>query len=69
VLSAERPRGRLFSIGSDWVYRRRYVPVEEELEVISAVTRDDVTAVLAKYPPTRNLTLTIGPLEHVAAPE
>ena len=28
VLGSERPRGRLFAVGSDWVYRREYRPVE-----------------------------------------
>lgn len=61
VLSSERPRGRLFSVGSDWLYRREYRPVAEELATIAAVSLDDVSAVLAKYPLERNATITIGP--------
>ena len=46
VLSSERPRGRLFSVGSDWIYRREYRPVEEELATVAAITVDDAAAVL-----------------------
>jgi predicted Zn-dependent peptidase len=68
VLSSERPRGRLFVVGSDWVYRREYRPVAADLDEIAAVTRDDLAAVLAKYPLSRGTTVTIGPLETVAPP-
>ena len=26
VLSSERPRGRLFAVGNEWLYRRQYRP-------------------------------------------
>ena len=63
VLSSERPRGRLFAVGSDWVYRREYRGVKEELDVVAALTVDDVNAVLRKYPLDRNATITVGPPE------
>ena len=62
VLSSERPRGRLFAVGTDWVYRSEYRPVESELDVVAALTVDDLHAVLAKYPLTKPTTVTIGPL-------
>jgi len=61
VLGNERPKGRLFSVGNDWVVRRRYNSVREELDQINAVTLDDLHAVLRKYPLDQPLTLTIGP--------
>ena len=69
VLSSERPRGRLFTVGGDWVYRREYRPVEQELDAVAAITVDDVLGVLAHYPLTRGTTVTIGPLADVAPPE
>ncbi len=66
VLSSERPRGRLFPVGGDWVYRRRYHPIELDLEMISALTAADLQAVLAKYPLSRATTVTIGPLAELA---
>jgi len=69
VLPSERPRGRLFTLGFDWLYRREYCSVNDDLEIVAAISVDDVNAVLKKYPLTRNTTLTIGPLADVAAPE
>ena len=68
VLSAERPRGRLFALGNDWVYRGEYQPVEAELSAVAGVTVDDLAAVLAKYPLSRATTVTIGPLAEVPPP-
>jgi predicted Zn-dependent peptidase len=67
VLSSERPRGRLFALGTDWIYRGSYRPVEAELEAVAGVTLDELTAVLAKYPLSRATTVTIGPLRALAA--
>jgi len=63
VLSSERPRGRLFAVGSDWIYRRQYRPVEEDLAAVAAITVDNATAVLRKYPLERNMTISVGPAE------
>jgi predicted Zn-dependent peptidase len=69
VLSGERPRGRLFPVGGDWVYRREYRPVELELETFAAITVAEVNAVLRQYPLAKCTTLTIGPLEKVEQPK
>jgi predicted Zn-dependent peptidase len=69
VLGSERPRGRLFSVGSDWVYRREYRPVDQDLDEVAAITLDELAAVLAKYPLSRSTTVTIGPLADVPAPK
>jgi predicted Zn-dependent peptidase len=66
VLSSERPRGRLFAIGTDWVYRREYQPVESELDAVTALTADNLRGVLAKYPLVTSTVVTIGPLEEMA---
>jgi predicted Zn-dependent peptidase len=69
VLSGERPRGRLRAIGADWLYRREYRSVEDELNAVAAVTVDDVAAILAKYPLNDAATITIGPLKEVEEPK
>ncbi len=69
VLSGERPRGRLFSVGSDWIHRREYRSVRDELDAVAAVTVEDVAAVLSKHPLSRGTTVTIGPLAKVASPK
>ena len=68
VLSSERPRGRLFAVGNDWVYRREYHPLERELDAVAGVTVADLAAVLAKYPLTRATTVAIGPLAELPQP-
>jgi predicted Zn-dependent peptidase len=68
VLSSERPRGRLFTVGGNWMQRRDYRTVKADLEAIDAVTRDDLAAVLARYPLSFNTTLAIGPTTELTAP-
>jgi predicted Zn-dependent peptidase len=62
VLSSERPRSRLFNVGGNWLQRREYRSIADDLAVIDAVTLDDVHAVLARYPLARVSTVTVGPL-------
>jgi hypothetical protein len=66
--SGERPRGRLFAVGSEWVYRQDYKSIGDDLDSIAGITLDEVHAVLKKYPLSRCCTLTIGPLEKVLPP-
>jgi predicted Zn-dependent peptidase len=68
VLSSERPRGRLFPVGGDWVYRRQYRPIELEMQTFAGTSLAEVNAILQKYPLTKCTTLTIGPLEKVREP-
>ena len=63
VLGSERPRNRLFNVGGNWMQRREYRSVADDLASVDAVTLDDVHRVLAKYPLTRHSTVVIGPLE------
>ncbi len=69
VISSERPRGRLFSIGSDWLGRREYNSTQKDLDDIAAITVDDIRAVLRKYPLTRCTTLAVGPLRDLEEPK
>jgi predicted Zn-dependent peptidase len=63
VLGGERPRNRLFNVGGNWMQRREYRSVANDLATLDGVTLDEVHAVLAKYPLTRSTTATIGPLK------
>jgi predicted Zn-dependent peptidase len=65
VLSSERPRGRLFNLGSNWTYRREYRSVKDNLDAVDAVTLEQLAAVLAKYPLTVSTTVAVGPLAEV----
>jgi predicted Zn-dependent peptidase len=68
VLSGERPRGRLFVVGGDWVHRREYRSIRDDLDAVAAITADDVAAVLAKYPLSAGTTMIVGPLDEIAPP-
>jgi predicted Zn-dependent peptidase len=67
VLSGERPRGRLFAVGGDWIQRSEYRTIRNDLDDVAALGLDDVAAVLAKYDLTKNTTVTIGPLAELPA--
>ncbi|MEX0978313.1 MAG: pitrilysin family protein [Pirellulales bacterium] len=69
VLGSERPRGRLFTVGSNWTQRRQYRTVRDDLDAINAITRDDLMDVLARYPLSINTTLAIGPVTELTAPD
>lgn len=68
VLGSERPRGRLFSVGSNWIQRRTYRSVRDDVESVQAVSVDEIRTVLARYPLTRSASVVVGPLEHVQPP-
>ncbi|HWB10619.1 MAG TPA: pitrilysin family protein [Pirellulales bacterium] len=65
VLSSERPRGRLFNLGANWIYRHEYRSVKDDLEAIDRITLDEVNAVLSKYPLSKSTTVAIGPLKEL----
>jgi predicted Zn-dependent peptidase len=68
VLSSERPRNRLFSVGGNWVSQREYRSVQDDLASVDAVTVDAVEQVLEKYPLATNTTLAIGPAADLTPP-
>ncbi|MBN1909882.1 MAG: insulinase family protein [Pirellulales bacterium] len=69
VLSSERPRGRLFTVGNDWLGRREYRSVQDDLDTVTALTVDQVNAVCARYPLSRRTIVTIGPKANVVVGE
>jgi len=50
TLSGERPGDRMQRLGRNWMTRRAYLTLEEELSMIEAVTVEDVRATLARFP-------------------
>ncbi|MBI3839564.1 MAG: insulinase family protein [Planctomycetia bacterium] len=68
VLGSERPRSRLFSVGGNWMQRREYRTVQQDLQAIDAVSRDALVEVLARYPLSVSTTLAIGPATQLTAP-
>ncbi len=68
VLGSERPRGRLFTVGGNWMQRQEYHTVQHELQAIDAVSPQDLAQVLNRYPLSINTTLAIGPAAGLSAP-
>lgn len=66
VLGNERPRSRLFNVGGNWLQRREYRAVADDLQAVSDVTVEQVMAVLEKYPLSEHATASVGPLESIA---
>jgi len=68
VLRSERPSGRLFRVGANWISRGVYRAVRDELESFNSITAADVAAVLEKFPLSVCTTLAVGPLSEMAEP-
>ncbi len=63
TIKGELPMGRLTSVGFEWVYRGKYVPLAEDIAATFAVTGDYVRDVMARYDMTAATVLALGPLE------
>jgi predicted Zn-dependent peptidase len=61
VLASERPRDRLFAVGSDWLLRREHRTVEDDLAEVDRLTRDDINRFFKKYHLRLGTTVAIGP--------
>jgi len=68
VRSGERPKGRMFSVGSSWTYYEKYRSIDEELQDYEKVTLGDIRAVLERYPMHQLTTVALGPLENLEMP-
>ena len=64
VLSSERPRGRLFNVGSNWTYRHEYRSVKDDLDRRRS-HHGQIAQVLARYPLSVSTTVTVGSAKSV----
>jgi predicted Zn-dependent peptidase len=69
VLGSERPQNRLFNVGGNWLQRREYRTVADDLAALDEVSVESVRAVLERFPFSRGTTITVGPREKVRQPE
>ncbi len=67
VLRGERPMGRLSSLGGNWVYRKEYCSVADDLQTVRAVSLNDINALLKQFPVTMTTTVGVGPRETLSA--
>ena len=61
TLQGENPSGRMRSLGSHWTYLGEYLPLEEELGRIMAVTVDDVRRLVDGAPFEPRTVVRLGP--------
>lgn len=61
-------RGRMFNVGGNWMQRREYRTIQDDMEAVDKLTVDDLAAVVRKWPITNNTTVVVGPLETIARP-
>jgi predicted Zn-dependent peptidase len=69
VIGSERPRNRLFYVGGNWLSRREYRALREDLQALDAITRDQISTALERFPLSETTSLTVGPLESVPRPK
>ncbi len=62
VLRSERPMGRLMPLGFNWVYRREYRKVQEDLDRLGKITSKEIRRLLDDYPLSSWTTVGLGPL-------
>ncbi len=63
TLKGELPMGRLTVVGMDWLYMQEYIPLAEQIDMMFAVTRDDIMRVVRESNLADCTTLALGPLE------
>ena len=61
TLQGERPAGRMQALGSHWLYQGKYLPLNEELDKLMAVTMDDVRAVVERFTLRPRTVAVLGP--------
>ena len=62
VLRGERPMGRLSSLGGNWLTRREYRSIADDLAILRGVTLDDIRNLLVEFPLVQTTTVGVGPL-------
>lgn len=67
VLGNERPRSRLFNVGGNWLQRREYRSVADDLEAIDSVSLEDIHQALQAYPLHEHATVCVGPVESITS--
>ncbi len=62
VLRGERPMGRLSSLGGNWLARREYRTVEDDLAIVRNVSLTQIKDLLVEFPLLQTTTVGVGPL-------
>ena len=63
ALSAEKPMTRLFAVGEEWLMKRRYCSVSDDLNILRNLTLDDLSNVMKKYSFENPFTVAVGKMD------
>lgn len=61
TINNERPMNRLYNLGLNWTYLKQYRTVQEDIEAIKSVTRDEVNELIRTLRPGVYTSYSIGP--------
>ncbi len=61
TIKSEQPMGRLVDVGFNWVYRKEYHSVFQDMDAITAVTVEDVNALINEFSLSDLTSYSIGP--------
>ena len=61
AVASERPAGRMFRLGTLWGYGAEYIPLEAEVDRISAVTLDEIRTCVAEFPLAPTVRIVVAP--------
>jgi len=62
VLRGERPMGRLGSLGNNWLFRREYRSITDDVAIVQKITLNEIRQLLNQYPLGQMTTIGVGPL-------
>jgi predicted Zn-dependent peptidase len=62
VLRSERPMGRLGALGNNWLFRREYRSIDDDLAIVRNITLGDIRRLLDQFPLGQTTTIGVGPL-------
>ncbi len=63
TLQSEQPMGRLVNLGFNWVYNQSYHSVAQDVELIKAVTLEDISRLIGELCPEQFTLFALGPKE------
>ena len=62
VLRGERPMGRLGGLGNNWLFRREYRSIGDDVAIVQNITAADIRTLLDRFPLAQTTTIGVGPL-------
>ena len=69
VMRNERPGTRMMSLGLNWIYRQKYVSVDDELRLLERVKLQDLERILEHWPLWPATVVTVGPTTDLRKPK